>query len=607
MSDSDAIIHIENLSYQYPGSSRLALRDINLQVRRGELLGIVGPTGAGKTTLCLALNGIVPQFYGGRFFGRAQVAGLDTIETATHVLARHVAMVFEDPETQLVTNSVLDELAFPLENTSIAREEIMRRIPWALQAVRLDGKEAKHPSELSGGEKQRLAIAAALATQPKVLVLDEPTSQLDPVGSQEVFSTVRELNARLGITVVLVSHASEELAEFADRVALLAGGELVAVGPPSRVLADVSLLGRYAIRPPHVATLFGTLAAQGVKLARTPVTLQQASDDLAVMRPRLCIGAFDPRAANHPGTVEQPQAETKTAGARGSRLPSRHVHALSSAPRPLLSAHEASYAYPDGTQALQRVSLDVHAGEYVMICGQNGAGKTTLVKQFLHLLEPTAGEINFDGADVRGMTVSQIAQRIGFVSQNPDNQIFTSSVEGEVAFALHHLGMAPREVEARVEESLAAMGLSAHKKTHPLALPKGDRARVVTAAVLAMHPDILIFDEPTTGQDYAGAMRILDVSRELHRAGKTVIVVTHHLYLMPGFAERAVVMGKGTVLLDAPLRQVYHSSKILRQTSLAPPQIVQFAQRIQAAEGVPLPILTPEELAGCIHVREKGT
>ena len=273
----------------------------------------------------------------------------------------------------------------------------------------------------------------------------------------------------------------------------------------------------------------------------------------------------------------------------------------------VLSAHEVSYSYPDGTQALQRVSLDVHQGEYVMICGQNGAGKTTLVKQFLHLLKPASGQIILDGADVRGMTVSQIAQRIGFVSQNPDNQIFTSTVEAEVAFALHHLGMTQHELQARVEESLSAMGLTACSKLHPLALPKGDRARVVTAAVLAMHPDILVFDEPTTGQDYAGATRILDVSRELHRAGKTVIVVTHHLYLMPGYAERAVVLGKGTVLLDAPLRQVYHSGEVLRLTSLAPPQIVQFAQRIQADEGVPLPILTPEELAGCIRLRREGT
>jgi len=265
----------------------------------------------------------------------------------------------------------------------------------------------------------------------------------------------------------------------------------------------------------------------------------------------------------------------------------------------LLSLRDVHYAYADGTRALRGVSLDIRKGEYVVLVGQNGAGKTTLVKHFLHLLEATQGRVLLEGQDVTHFTVSELAQRVGFVAQNPDNQIFASTVESEVAFALQNLGLGKAEVSDRVEASLNEMGLLECRSWHPLSLPKGDRARVVIAAVLAMRPEVLIFDEPTTGQDYVGARRILDVSRQLHQAGKTVIVITHHLHLMPGYAERVVVMGKGVILLDAPIREAYHNKAVLERTFLAPPQIVSFAQHIAQREGLALPALTPEELASC--------
>jgi len=561
------------------------LRDINLSIRKGEFLGIIGPTGAGKTTLCLALIGIVPQFHGGRFFGRVTVAGLDTLENPISLLAQHVALVFQDPETQLIANSVEDEVAFALENVRVPRDEILRRIPWALEAVRLGGMEKKHPSELSGGEKQRLAIAAGLALQPEVLVLDEPTSQLDPLGSQQVFATVRELNVRLGITVILVSHASEEMAEFVDRVALLSSGALVDVDIPSRIFTHMDLLDQYGTRPPQVTSFYIELRDRGFEPPSIPVTLEDATQVYEDMRPQVEV---KPPAPQPRGTEE------------------------SSGPI-LLSARDVEYVYPDGTKALRGVSLDVREGEYLVIVGQNGAGKTTLAKHFLHLLEATEGQVLVNGRDVCNLDVSDLARRIGFVSQNPDNQIFNATVEAEVAFALRNLGISGTELAERVEESLYTFGLEDYRAGHPLSLPKGDRARVVIAAVLAMRPDVLIFDEPTTGQDYCGAKRILDVTRQLHQAGKTVIVITHHLYLMPGYADRVVVMGKGIILLDAPIRKAFHETALLRSTYLAPPQIVQFAQRIALRENLSPPslgqdyalsILTSEELAACITSRK---
>nr|MBC7244483.1 ATP-binding cassette domain-containing protein [Chloroflexota bacterium] len=576
---SEPIAVLDKVSYLYPRSQRLALYDISLEIYRGEFLGLIGPTGAGKTTLCLTLNGIVPQFYGGRFFGKVTVAGLDTLDHPISTLAQHVGMVFQDPETQLIATSVENEIAFALENLCVPRDEIRRRIPLVLEAVRLEGMEHKHPHELSGGQKQRLAIAAALAMQPDLMVLDEPTSQLDPIGAEEVFATVRKLNKEIGMTIVMASHAAEEMAEHADRIALLFDGHIIAVGAADEIYSQIELLYKHYLRPPQVSETFYMIGQRGGYLAKLPVRMNEGATALTALRKQCVVKASENSYTLLPRSGE-----------------------------PLLSVKELKYIYPDGTQALHGVSLDIYEGEYVLIIGQNGAGKTTLVKHFLNLLQPTEGMVKVAGMDVRELAVSELARRIGYVAQNPDNQIFSTTVGEEVAFALRNLGYSKEEVETRTVESLEAMGLLAVRDAHPLSLPKGDRARVVIAAILAMKPQVIIFDEPTTGQDFRGARFILDVSRKLHQMGKTVIVITHHLYLMPEYAERVIVMGKGTILLDAPIREAYHQVDLLRSTFLSPPQAVLLAKQLGHEDGRDLKLLTPKEVANCFicNATERG-
>ena len=577
---SEAIVVLDKVSYMYPRSPGPVLRDISFEIHKGEFLGLIGPTGAGKTTLCLALNGIVPQFYGGRFFGSITTAGLDTVEHPINVLARHVGSVFQDPETQLIATSVENEIAFALENLSVPRDEILRRVPRVLEAVRLDGTQQKHPHELSGGQKQRLAIAAALAMQPDLIVLDEPTSQLDPVGEQEVFSVIRELNKEMGVTVLMASHAAEQMAEYADRVALLADGQLVTVGAPDEIYSQIEMLYKHYLRPPQAAETFHLIRERGARLARIPVRLKDA-----------LTAVTEVRQACHVAPPPEPAPAARPAG------------------DPLLSVRNLKHVYPDGTEALHGVSLEIRQGEYVLIIGQNGAGKSTLVKHFLSLLLPTEGQVMVSGLDTRKLSVSELARRIGYVAQNPDYQIFTSTVGEEVAFALRNLRYSKEVVEARTVESLKNMGLLEVREAHPLSLPKGDRARIVIAAILAMKPEIIVFDEPTTGQDYRGARYILDVSRQLHQMGKTVIVITHHLYLMPDYAERAIVMGKGTLLLDAPIRHTYHQTDLLKSTYLTPPQAVLLAQRLSQEDGREFKLLTPHEVAACFNGKpaQKGS
>lgn len=569
----DIIAGLDKVSYFYPNSKQPVLRDISLEIYEGEFLGIIGPTGAGKTTLCLTLNGIVPQFYGGRFFGYVTVAGLDTLKHPVSHLAGYVGAVFEDPETQLISTSVENEIAFALENLCVDRDEIIARIPHVLEAVRLEGTEDKHPQELSGGQKQRLAIAAALALQPRLLILDEPTSQLDPIGTMEVFSTVKELNEELGVTIVMVSHSAEEMAEFSDRLILLSEGEVIATGKPHEIYSEIDLLERHNLRPPQVAKTFYEIKQRGLTIPKIPVTLEEGKKALEQLQNTAHIS---------------PKFDFETIPYREDQTP-------------VLSTKDLTHIYEDGTKALHGISLNIYEGEYCLIIGQNGAGKSTLVKHFLNLLQPSKGTVKIREKDTKILTVSDLAKSIGYVAQNPDNQIFSMTVGEEVAFALNNVGYKKEEIEKRVTQSLEEMGLLEYKKDHPLSLPKGDRARIIIAAILAMEPDIIIFDEPTTGQDYKGSRAILDVSRQLHQMGKTIIVITHHLYLMPEYTERVIIMGKGTVLLDAPIREAYHQTDLLESTYLTPPQAVLLSKTLSQLTHENYPLLTPNELAECFY------
>jgi energy-coupling factor transporter ATP-binding protein EcfA2 len=561
---TNPIVVCQNVSFQYPNSNRYALKNLNLEVHKGEFLGLIGPTGAGKTTLCLAMNGIVPQFYTGRFFGSIKITGMDTVEHPIFDFAKLVGMVFDDPATQLITISAENEIAFPLENLKIPREIIINRINKVLAAVRLGDKRKKHPQDLSGGEKQRLSIAAAIAIQPKILVLDEPTSQLDPVGTEEIFSTIKSLNKDLGITIIMASHSAEEISEFADRIALISQGEVQAIGTPDEIYTNIESLEKNHLRPPQVTSIFHKLSKRGISIPRLPVKMQDT-----------------------PLLIEQ---------LRGKPFKNIELKkSLKNNKKPLIEVNSLTYNYPDGTQALNNVSMDINSGDFVLIIGQNGAGKSTLVKNFINLLQPSSGMVKFDGVPTNKFTISELARKIGYISQNPDNQIFNRTVESEIAYALEHWDLPLEERTERTNGILEDMNLVRQKSRHPLSLPKGDRARVVIAAALALNPDVLIFDEPTTGQDFEGAKQILDIAKKLHLRNKTIIVVTHHLYLMPNYADRVVVMGKGTILLDSSIRDAFHQIDILKKTYIYPPQAVIIAKEIQKHSSNFPNLLTPEE------------
>ena len=276
MAEQEAVIRFENMSYRYPRRKNWVLKDINLEIHKREFVAIMGANGAGKTTLCECINGIIPNSAQGKMKGRVVVNGKDTQETEVAELATQVGIVLEDPETQLFTTVIRNEVAFGPENLKVDPDEIRRRVEWALKVVGLEEYADRQPTALSGGQKQRLAIATALAMGTEIMVLDEPTAQLDPLGTRDVFEVIRELKESLGMTIIIATHKSEEIAEFADKVCVLKEGTVQAYDTPRVIFSDTELLMENWIRPPQVSELASYLAKRGVPFESFPILRAEA-------------------------------------------------------------------------------------------------------------------------------------------------------------------------------------------------------------------------------------------------------------------------------------------------------------------------------------------
>ena len=479
-----AIITLENVSFSYPRSAGHALQGISLEINEGEFIALMGMNNSGKTSFCKLMNGVIPHSQGGTLVGRVIVDGLAASESAVPALAARVAVVHDDPDTQLFTATVRDEIAFGPENLCVPPHIIEERVSRALETSGLFAYRDTPPAELSGGQKQRLAIAAALAMQPRVLVLDEPTSQLDPCAAQETLALIGELRRQTSLTVIMATHNSNEAAAFADKICVLNQGKLAAFASPREIFCDDALLRGNWIQKPDA----------GIALSK-----------------------------NSPQNPE----------------------CRASAGEKALQAKNVSFSYNATNTVIDNLTLDIDDNDFVAIIGRNGSGKTTLLKNFTGLLRPCSGDIFIRGRNARTMSVPEIACEIGFVMQNPDRQLFCETVYDEAAFALKTAKVPAHEIKSRVCKALSACGLLDAKDSFPPALSRGDRAKVVIASVLAMGPKILVFDEPAGGQDFHSCSMIMDIAADLHRNGHTIIFVTHNMSMAAQYAQRVIVMGNG--------------------------------------------------------------
>ncbi len=561
---SEPIVSIHDLQYRYRGQKEFALDGINLDLNRGEFLVIMGPSEAGKSTLAATINGLIPHFHKGKLIGDVTVMGRKTRENTVAQMAEIVGMVFQDFEAQLFSTNVELEVAFGPENFAVDREEIGRRINENLDYVGLDAVRNRPPSTLSGGQKQKLAIASVLALKPTVLVMDEPTTDLDPISKMGVFEITHRLCKRDDLTLMIIEHETEE-ALFADRVALIKDGRLVKVGPVREVLSDVDLMQELGVMPLGIPKFFKSMGA--VNLPLTP-------DE---------------------GVAEFQKTGWKVSAAAYQKMVSDEKETLAKLNRPLIQCRNLEHTYSKGVKALDGVSLDIFEGDMVAIVGQNGSGKTTLAKHFNGLLMPTGGEILVNDLPTREQGVFMLGQRVGYVFQNPDHQIFSETVFDEVAFSPRLRKLSEDEVKERVKEALEAVGLAGYEEQDPFALTKSGRQRVAVASVLAAQPEVLILDEPTTGLDYAEQRSMMDMVRRLNEQGSTIIFVTHHMWVVAEYAHRVFVMKDGKVMLEGSTRDVFSHGAELRDAFLRPPHFVEFSSRLGHT------FLTPDEMTKFIE------
>jgi energy-coupling factor transport system ATP-binding protein len=557
-------ITIQGLRFTYRGAAQPALHGLSVALPPGTMTVILGGSGSGKSTLCLCLNGLIPHYVEGTWQGTVLVGGQDSRHRTVSQSARTVGLLFQDFEAQLVSTSVEHELMFTLGNLypGLPLRDIASRVTDTLALVGLEDCRRRDPLSLSGGERQRLAIAAVLAPRPPVLVLDDPTTDLDPAGREALYALLRTLQAQ-GTTVVVTDHETEEAA-LAGHACLLSDGGLAWDGSAGQLLRRPALMEQCGVRPLPLPVFFARLGCR----EDLPVTPDEAAARL------------QHRSVRIDAPVEGLSSESQRA-------------------QPVIECRGVGFAYSSGSRAaLDHVDLAIGRGEFVAVIGSNGSGKTTLAKLFKGLLLPTRGEVRVDGQETRRMTAGRLAATVGYVFQNPDHQIFADTVREEVAFGPRNLGVPAAEIPERVREALEAVELDRPEiaTVDPFSLTKGDRQRVAVASVLATRPDILIFDEPTTGLDYREIHGMMGLIRRLNRAGHTIVMITHLMWVVAEYAARCVVMEAGRVVADEGTRAVFSQPERLDRLGLRLPQVPRFTRRYGRT------LLTLDELETCFRI-----
>jgi len=571
------VIKLENVSWRYARSREPALAGISLEVGEGEFVAVMGGGGAGKSSLCRLLNGLIPHSSAGRLSGSVEIDGEPTASSSVARLSEKVGMAFDDPETQLFTARAFDEVAFALENMLMPPAQIAEKTRRALAAAGLSECADRAPATLSGGQKQRLAIAAALAMANRVLVLDEPGSRLDPEGVREVLSFVRKLRGDRRMAVVMATGSAEEALDFADRACVLKNGRLLAFDAPDRVFSNARLLAEAGIDPPEVCAFAFRMGALGKALPRFPLTVAEAAES--------ALAAVGNRAAGY-------SAASREAGP-GSAGPDPRSGV------PALQIEDVSFSYESSPRAaaLDGFSLSVADGEFVALLGRNGSGKTTLLKAVSGLLRPRRGRILARGRETREMSVAEIAGEVGYVMQDSDNQLFEQTVFDEVAFALRLQKRGAAQIRLMAEEALEALGLQDMRGAFPPALRKADRVKTVFAAVLAMGAKTLILDEPLAGQDCGGARTILEALGRLREKGRSIVMTTHDVRAAAEHAQRLVVMKSGRAHLDGSAEEVFGRAGELAEAGILLPRASLLALELRGRIPVERISASPEALA----------
>lgn len=547
-----ASVCFDNFSFQYDNLKNPTLKNINLIIHEGEKVLIAGPSGSGKSTLAHCINGLIPVAYKGKMTGELLVAGNKLKGQPLYEISKSVGTILQDSDGQFVALSVAEDVAFAFENDNMPKEEMLPKVSEILQNFKMEDFKEQSPQNLSGGQKQKVAMAGVLAMDAPILLFDEPLANLDPMSGEMAMRTIDSLHAESKKTIIVVEHRIEDvLAHNFDRVVIVAKGEIAFNGTPDEVL-KAGLLEANGLREPlYVEALktFGEDLSQEPRLSDI-ASLSQYKNNILAQIEKL--------------TDEKPREKEGM---------------------PLLSCKNIKFSYGEGERTiLDDVSFDVYKGEFLAILGNNGAGKSTLLKVLTGFVKQSAGSILCEGKEITPLSIRKRADILGYVMQNPNHMITKHMIYDEIAFGLRNFGYQEEEVKERVEEALQVCGLAAFRNWPISSLSYGQRKRVTIASILALRPRIIVLDEPTAGQDHKNYTEFMSFLRSLREKGITVVMITHDIQLALEYADRAVVLSGGKVLMDDRIYNVLADQEILIQANLKETSISQLADLFEVAD-----------------------
>jgi len=560
------MIKLEKVTYNYSiseGKVISALQGIDLELKEGEYVSIIGPNGSGKTTLARLLNGLLLPSS-----GEVLVDGLNSkVKEDLRMIRQKVGMVFQNPENQIITTSVEREIAFGLENLNLPSEEIRERVEWALSAFHLWDYKNSPPHSLSGGEKQRLAIASVLAMRPKYLILDEPTSLLDPEGREMLNLLIKKLAAEGKVTIINITQFPEE-AILAQRLLVLDKGKLILDDSPEKIFEEDEKLKEIRLSAPKSLEITNGLKRKGFRFKRKVLKIEDLIQELLSLK-----------GVNYSLPVIQKKTNITEQGK--SKISEYLQIELEN------SGFIYNYRNINPKVALKDINLKIKKGEFVGLIGPTGSGKTTLAQLLDGLLFATTGKIQVEGLEIKEKVsyLKKIRQKVGLAFQFPERQLFEETVYEDVSFGPKNLGLEKEKINSRVRKSLEVVGLDfeAFAQRSPFSLSSGEQRRVAIAGILALEPEILILDEPTAGLDFAGICRVKKILLELNKKGVTIVLISHNLDLVSEVCTRIIYLKGGKILFDGSNKEFFSQVERLKEEGIRPPDVLELLNNLRLA------------------------
>lgn len=555
MENRQDLVVFDKYNFKYKSQVESSLFDIDLKVKKGEKIIIVGPSGSGKSTLAKSLNGQIPNTFPGDITGSCLIDGKDLLDSSIFDLSLSVGTVLQDTDGQFVGLTVAEDIAFSLENDNVDQEEMKKIVEKWAKELNLSKLLEMKPGELSGGQKQSVSIAGVLVSDVPILLLDEPLANLDPKSGRKTMELLKRLADKLGYTVIVIEHRFEEaLLLDPDRIIAVDGGKILADMSPTDLLKS-DILEKIGIRRP--------LYIDAMKYAGVDISGYEK------------LGDFD-EVEISPSDLAKIEGWAK--GQVGKEIKKTNEE--------VIKIENLTFSY-ERENILENLSLEIDKGEIISILGPNGAGKSTLAKLMCGFLRPDSGKIILAGKDSKDLSIKEIADKVGFILQNPNAMISKTMIFDEVAFGLRVRGVAEDVIKKKVHDALEICGLYSFRKWPISALSYGQRRRVTIASILVLDPEVIIMDEPTAGQDFHHYTKMMEFIRKINKEyDLTILMISHDMHLIEEYTDRALVIGDKRILADTTPAELFSQSELIDRANLAETSLFKLGQRLKSMDAL---------------------